>query len=793
MKLSIEFHIVLLALIIAAAVITAGYLAYDSMSRIVGSVHREAQPDNRLYLIKDIKNDLSAMENIVRLYILTDNDEDLAGLDTLVQQLSFKLDLITSIPAEDKGDLMVIDSISRLAMEKHKVWQEILALHQSAKKTAPAFRKIYSKLEQQKADTITIETEKRGFLRKIFGSKKTTSDTIITTHQPGSEEIREEIRILESEIRSEGQNIKSLESQLIEKNILLTSKLNDLVDQAEQKKAGELVQKSLEVDRLANLTYRQLAAYTATAVLLLLTALFVLFKYLKKSRTYQKALREARQRAEMYARAREQFTANVSHELRTPVNAIYGLTEQALQRNLDPETKEMVVVISKSSQHLKNIINDTLDFSKIEAGGIVLETVDFSPAEICQEVQSIQKYEAIKKGITLSLIPEGKIPDALIGDPLRLKQILINLTGNAIKFTDEGSVKIYLQAEELPESEFRLILEVTDTGTGIPKQELQHIFDEFVQVKHPSGTKQRGTGLGLSITKKLVELHNGKITVESEPGKGTRFRVEMPYHKGDPQNIRHSGQEFLQVPEFLRNVSILVVDDDEYNTFLLRNILKKWGVHFTEKRNGMEAVDAVQHQQFDFILMDVHMPVMNGPEAARIIKDKSPDTRIIAVTATHDINDQIECKKAGMSQFLIKPFSEKELMDCLIQDMPSEITQKTLSKTPVSIKELEYLSNGDKSFMKEMIGLFISTTSSAMEEIDRAIRNDDFENVFENAHKIAASCKQISAERLYSLVKKLEEKSKTEKNTGQVTDLFDSVKKEMLKVHGFLIKYLEEI
>jgi signal transduction histidine kinase/CheY-like chemotaxis protein len=793
MKFRIEIQIALLAFIIGTAVLTAGYLAYESMSQIVSSIHREAQPDNRLFLIKDLNADLASMENNVRLYILTDNEEDRMLFDTLLQRLTNKLNLINTLPANGNDDVILTDSIRKLALEKQELWQGILSLHQTAKEAEPTFTKIYSKLEQQKTDTITTENEKKGFLRKIFSKKKTTFDTIIKTHLLGSDEVKKEIQILESEILEEGRSIKAIESQLIEKNITLTARLNDLVAKAEQRKANEFIEKSLRVDRLAKLTYKQLAAFSVIAVLLLLIALFVLFNYLKKSRTYQEALRDARQKAENLAHAKEQFIANVSHELRTPVNAIFGLTEQALQSVMDAETKEIVTIISKSSQHLKNIINDTLDFSKIEANMIVFESVDFSPSEICSEVVSIQKYEAKKKGISLNFKPEGDIPGALVGDPLRLKQILINLTGNAIKFTDEGSVNLCLYAKDSGENTFKLVLTVEDTGIGISEDDLQIIFEEFVQAKHPARKKQSGTGLGLSIVKKLVELQGGEISVKSKPGQGTHVMVEIPYQEGNEQNIRSSVQEMQMIPESFRKIAVLVADDDDYNTFLLRNILKKWDVSFIETRNGKEAVEATNNQIFDIVLMDVHMPEMDGPEAARIIKGKFPDTHIIAVTATNDPNDQQECKKAGMDQILTKPFSEKELFDILLQSIASEPGDKLNIPPPVNIGELDYLTNGDKLFLHEMIRLFISSTASALNEIQNAIRNEDLKSVFENAHKIAASCKQIQANRLYAFIKQLEEKSRKGDDMDSVINLFQSVNGEMAEVHAYLKQYLEEI
>ncbi|NLA49055.1 MAG: hypothetical protein GX876_06280, partial [Bacteroidales bacterium] len=540
-RFGIELQVALFVVIIAAAVITAGVLVYQSMSRIVTSIHQEARPDNRLFIMKDLNNDLSSLENTVRLYILSEEEVELDLLDTLLVQITRKLDLIRTLPFVTSDDIALTDSVGSLALEKKELWQEILTLHLTYKESGPTFSEIYSKLEHQDIDTLTTVRKKKGFIRRILSRKKTTTDTAYVARSLDRNEIKEEVQSLENEIEKKGdseRNIMALESQMIGKNILITARLNDLIVRAEKRKADELTAKSLEVDRLARMTYKQLAAWSATAVILLLAALYVLFNYLKKSRAYQKALRDAREKAENLAHAKEQFAANVSHELRTPVNAITVLTELALQRKMDAETKELVTIISKSSQHLKNIINDTLDFSKIEAKKIVLEAVDFSPLEICNEVLSIENYEARKKGISLHLNPEGEIPEALLGDPVRLKQILLNLVGNALKFTNEGSVSLHLSAREAGRNKVRLGVVVEDTGIGMSERDLQAVFEEFVQAKNGSGTKQPGTGLGLTIVKKLVELQGGEISIKSEPGKGTRVIFDLPYRKGDPQNIR---------------------------------------------------------------------------------------------------------------------------------------------------------------------------------------------------------------------------------------------------------------
>lgn len=792
-KFKIEIQITVLAFIIGAAVVTSGYFAYKSLSKIVWSIHQEALPDNKLFMIKDINADLAALENNVRLYILTNNKKDLKLYDTLQKQIITKIQNLGEFSGKTTGDAALTDSIRNLSVEKLELWQGVLNLHQSAKKVQPAFSEIYSKLEEQKIDTITVETEKKGILRKIFGGKKVTVDTTLVERSIEKDSLKLDIQNIETEIAEKGRKINVLESRLIEKNMVIGEKINALIAEAEQRESDNLMEKTNEADRLAALTYKRLAAFTVTSVILLFVALFVLFNFLKKSRAYERALKDAKQEAEKLARAKEQFAANVSHELRTPVNAIYGLTGQVLQKPLDAETREMVTVMSRSASHLKNIINDTLDFSKIQANKLKLETVDFAPSDIFEEVISLQKYEAAKKGISLGFTWEGEKPDALTGDPLRLKQILINLINNAVKFTEKGEVVLKVKTGRVSNQKFDMEIRVADTGIGMSKENQKIIFDEFVQAENQTGKKYSGTGLGLAIVKKLVELQAGKISVKSEPGKGTELTVNIAYPEGKMENIRKTEWEIPSIPETLKQLVVLIADDEEFNRYLLKGILKKWGTSFQEVKNGEEAVKASSRKKFDVILMDLHMPEMNGIEAAKTIIETQPGITIVATSAANDQMDRKACEKAGMKGFLLKPFSEKDLFETLVSLVPAENRATHESGQPkIDVGELSRLANGDQNFLREMILLFIKSMDTGIENITEAIQKKDWKSVFENAHKMAAPCKHMQATHLYNNIKQLEKLAQQTEKPELITPLFREIKLEAAEINTFLQLYLDE-
>lgn len=798
-KFKVEIQITLITVIIAAVVITTGYFAYKSLSQIVLTVQKNTRPDNRLFLMKDISNELGALENKVRLYSLTRNRSDLQQYDTLQANIILRIEELSELPVPDSVDRVISDSVVHLSMQKLRLWNDILLLHLSAKDESPRFSELYSKLEEQKTDTIIDEilvpvepAEKKGFFRKIFGGKDqppattTIRDTTFVQRDIAKDSIREEIRNLETEIAEKDRQLNLRESRLIAKNIIITNNLNRLISEAEIREADSLTEKTKQADALAELTYKRLAVFTIVSVVLLIIALFVLFNYLRKSRNYQLALQRAKAEAENLAKAREQFASNVSHEMRTPVNAIFGLAEQLLQQPVDEQIREQVAVIASSAGHLKNIINDTLDFSKIQSQKLKIDTLHFSPERVFAEVITLQQNDANKKGIELRFEKTGELPEALIGDPVRLKQVLLNLIGNAIKFTDEGTVSLKVRSIPKKYRMHHLEMVVSDTGIGIPAENLKDVFDEFVQVENQSGKKYSGTGLGLAIVKKLVELQKGHIDIASQPGTGTVVTVTIPYFEGKTENIKEPEIEKVEIPEWMKAHKVLIADDEEFNRFVIKAILKKWGLPFGEARNGHEAVEMGVHGNFDLILMDIRMPGKNGMEATKEILSQRPDISIIAVSAANELTDREKCLSAGMKDFLLKPFSEKELFDKISAVLLPVSPKNTNERQPeINLDEARRLAGGDEAFLSEMIQLFLKSTVNGLGEIHKSLEKQNHEAIAEACHKMAAPCKHFHATTLYNLLKQIEDLAKNKASWDEITVLIKKLETGVAGVQKF--------
>lgn len=432
---------------------------------------------------------------------------------------------------------------------------------------------------------------------------------------------------------------------------------------------AELELKNVEIQNASNLRLMYVVV-----IILLMILCFYFYYSIRQSYKLNKILKQqqleviyAKDQAEHAARAKSQFLSVMSHEMRTPLNAIIGVANLLKEGVVSEDQQENLQVLQSSSQNLLHLVNDLLDLNKIEFGKMTLDKKTLDIKKVIDGILEMFKLIAAQKGIMLVGKVDSAVPDKLVGDEIKLTQVLTNLVGNAIKFTEKGSVTLSVDKGLLTPTGMRVRFTITDTGIGIPKEKQGVIFESFTQASIETNRKYGGTGLGLTISKKLIEILGGELAVKSEVAKGSSFSfdIELEYihHKGAPQ-ITHQTSVLARI----KGKRILVADDNAVNVFVIKQFLLKWELKITDVVNGAEAIKALQSDEFDLVLMDIQMPVMDGYEATRIIRSSQQPWKhipIIAITASYeeDVKDQIRI--SGMDDHIIKPFSPEILLEKL--------------------------------------------------------------------------------------------------------------------------------
>ena len=674
------------------------YLHYKKAKALRSSIESLISERENSALIDSCIINLYSADNNSRLYTITGNkiylkkfSGDIGKISTVIDKIKFNSKDVSSADPDKFKALM------KEKAEKTGNYIKLRLLTDSLIKSSINIHKSLTRINQQPSKTVvkvehkvvvdTIKNtdvrSKKKLLGRIFSAfsrkdqqtkpllvRDTITKSVITTHtNTASNKVAinnyyKKLNDVNNKLRTNEQQILIINNNLIEE-IISSLKLYKSVEEMYIKNSKQELK-----ENLSNV-YSEFKEVSTMSFVFLITLLILVFYNIWKIYRNEKDIIFYSEKAEQYADSKSRFLAGMSHEIRTPLNSVIGFSEQLSQSQLEPTQQEQVDAIRNSSEMLLELVNEILDFSKYETGKMSFESSPFMLEHAIEDVYTSMNVHAHKKKLFLEndIRIDGSI--CCEGDKIRLKQVIMNLLGNAIKFTVKGKVTLHARIEASKENENNLVLKVAikDTGLGIDKNDLPHIFEEFSQVAGAQkATRHKGTGLGLAICKKIVELQGGRITVTSAVGEGSTFSFELPLKlcEIDERVISQTLSDDVMA-ELVNGRTVLFAEDNQLNVLLGTTILKKWKVNYDVAMNGVEAVKLFERNKYDIVLTDIQMPELNGMEVTQIIRSSKNELKsnvpILALTANVLKEDRDLYLNSGMNDVVLKPFREKDLIE----------------------------------------------------------------------------------------------------------------------------------
>ena len=793
-KNSIRYKIGSIMILAVILLTLTCYLLYRNLSSIVSSIRIDEKPELRLMSIRNISLNMEKAGNSVRIYTVTKNASDIRPYYVIISNID---DDVNRLRAECNNDSVLLaqtNTISSLIEENILIWNQLLALNKDDKVMENL------RLLSEQLDSVSATTKKQGILRRVFSKSPETP--------PLEKEIAADLNVIVEENLAKREELATRELQLAKNSSEITGKLYDLITKMEMEIYEQIQSKAEAAGALADKTYMWLVILMISGGVLALIVIYIIIKYSKNAYAYQIALENARVEAENLAKTKELFIANMSHEIRTPVTAISGFTEQLLHEQENEESAESLRIIKSSSDHLLKVIDDILDFSKLQNNMIVPERIHFSISRIMQDVHAMFERQAGLNNTRLSWSLNPDTPEALVGDPYRLKQIMINLVSNSVKFTKNGMVHFGVTNGEMSPGKIDLIIEFTDTGIGIDESKLEEVFEDFRQAEMNTTRKYGGTGLGLSIVKKLTELLGGSIELKSKKNQGTRITCIIPFGLGDKNKVADDTYNITPVPDEIAGLKIMVVDDEEYNRLLFKKILDRWKTECHLVENGMDALELLKEKKFDLLFMDMRMPGIDGLKATRFIREEmkisESELPVIFISAAPGIEDLKSLKEAGVSEFLQKPFTEIMLLNAITrvisgkkessEGLTAGNDQKiTGSPQGIDLKNLYRISGNDEQFVKQMLISFIDTTEKGISDLQKAINNRDPGTAADISHKIQPPCRHIGALELHGILARIEKAARTEIETSELEIMAKQALAQFVVIKQLVNTHIEKL
>ncbi|MCW3110584.1 MAG: multi-sensor hybrid histidine kinase, partial [Segetibacter sp.] len=816
-KIIIVFTLIFISLAVMWAV---NRLAFEKITSIVKEL---SMPNEKLSISRKLFMHVSSLPHLQQTEVIKGKDKPSQQFINSTKEISKNIETLRQFLANEPIQLVRIDSIAALLRSDNKLFLDYLQLRyqiEQKKSFERQLRELSAKMDTQKVkvDSNVVSSEKK--------TKTTTiipPDTVETAYEPAQKKsswIKRIFRkpkkekevaiqqqpqvIIEEEVKSQvdtvsiaksdtslvrlGASLRKIESgrvqklnQLVESeedlskaNNVLIHQLLTILNEVEKQEMEQVKKKTEWTVLLAGETINHTRLITILFIVIAMIFGILILIDVTRSHKYRKELEEAKAEAEYHSISKQRFLANMSHEIRTPLQSIIGYSEQQLK---DGEyNAENIKAVYNSSQHLLQIVNEVLDYSRITSGKFSFESNVFSISKVITELFSGLRLLADAKSLQLDLDVRhlGSI-EQVKGDAFRLKQVLFNLINNAIKFTEKGSVKLSVGATR-NDGQVMVSFVVEDTGIGMNEEEVKHIFNQFEQVGNSSSKGQYGTGLGLSIVKELAEAQQGSVTVQSEPGKGSRFEVLIPFEYTDQLPADTTIKPAVNALTF--EGKVWLVDDDELILRLSSMIFTRYNIKHTCFNSAEKLLDEPWDNDVKVVFADMRLPGINGAELCVLLRRKIPaDTRIIALTAQVLPEEKESILKSGFNEVLLKPFSEKELVDILGRNATTKVAGGGFD-----LRMLEKMVS-DRHEVTSILKQCHEDTIYDMEELSDAVKKNNIEKTSLIIHRLAGRIGQVGEKKLATHLRKSEAAIRRD---NEVKGFADDINNILAELNTFL-------
>ncbi|MHA7056611.1 hybrid sensor histidine kinase/response regulator [Aquimarina sp. M1] len=779
LKIIAGYTLAIVLAIIAFWVIYRQFSNYSEITKI------KNDNNEKLVLVGEAITGLYEAESLTRNIIQTSDTEKFEAYKIKIDSIITTIDQVAGM-SFDKFQSSKIDSIKTLIDSKNKNFEKLIAIYEQRKEKGLKENVIDQLKKSSKEYGNYLDLDKRiedynpatkKLIKNLLSWSKKDNEERLTSQTLDSVAnhfYKVLIEVEEKDRRYERQ-ITARENKLLKNDQIITKQLRDLMAAIEANERREYVAKLDRSNNILDKTANFIIIITAISLLIAILFLFLITKDVSKSQKYRNELEAEKIYKESLLKTRESLINTVTHDLRSPLNTVIGYSDLLEKTGLNNKQKHYLDHLKKSSDYILHLVNDLLDLSKLEAGRMVIEELPFSPKKLIENTISSVIPINDNKNLKVLINSDIELHKRYLGDPFRIKQILTNLLNNAYKFTDKGCISIDSKIKQNGLAEKELVISVKDTGIGISKEQQKYIFEEFSQGDDNTEKKYGGFGLGLAITKKIIQLLNGNIILESHPDRGSNFTFYIPIKLAKTQ-IYEEENEPLEIQHFI-NKKVLIVDDDLSQLDLTSEVVSLISLSYDICENGLDALALLKKNQYDLILTDIQMPKMDGFELIKAIRENTvyKDIPVIALSGRTDTTVS-EYEEAGFSGSLRKPYAPQALIDLIVRTL--EIDEASIDyensipeqekNANYSLGDLMLFAQGDSDSLYAILETFCNSTTDHIKELKHAIDKQDVTQIKRLAHKMLPMFKQLKAKEIIPVLDTLEHQNAYDLSTEEI-------------------------